>query len=111
MIPGLSLSIALQRSWLPERAPFQALVLDRTVLATIPGEAITEIGWELKRRATAKGFDRAFVVGLANEHISYITTYQEYIRAEYEGTSTLFGPQTGDMVMNASEAVMDIVKP
>jgi hypothetical protein len=110
-IPGLSISVRIDDDWVPKEAPFQALRIDRSVLATIPGEPITEIGWDVKRRATLKGFDQGFVVGLANEHISYITNLAEYVRGEYEGASTIYGPGTGDLVVNSCDAVMDQVKP
>jgi len=110
VLPGVTLSVGIDKDWVPKSAPFQALRIDDTVLATLPGEAITEIGWDVKRRAVAKGFARAFVVGLANEHLSYITTQQEYMRGEYEGTATIYGPLTGDLVVGSSDAVMDLVK-
>ena len=111
LIPGFSLQVPLDKQWLPERAPFQAVRLDRTVFAAVPGEPITEIGWEIKRRGLAKGFEHAFVVGLSGDHLGYITTRDEYHRGLYEGTATLYGPGTGEFAIDAADAVMERVKP
>lgn len=109
-IPGFSLSIPLVPGWVSTVLPFQAIRIDDTVFATIPGEAITEIGWDVKARGFAKGFARAFVIGLANDHGAYFTTYAEYVRGEYEGMATLYGPTTGDVVVGSADRVMDAVR-
>ncbi|MBI3072407.1 MAG: neutral/alkaline non-lysosomal ceramidase N-terminal domain-containing protein [Deltaproteobacteria bacterium] len=111
LIPGFSFTIQLTPDWLASTAPFKAVRLDKTVLASIPGEPITEIGLELKKWALTKGFDRAFVVGLANEHLGYITTRTEYERGEYEAQGTLYGPTTGEVTVSAAERVMERVRP
>jgi len=111
VIPGFSLQIGLFPPWLAEVAPFQAVRIDRTVFAAVPGEPITEIGWAIKKRALDLGFDRAFVVGLANEYIGYITTRDEYARGQYEATGTLHGPGTGEFVVDQSERSMAAVRP
>ncbi len=110
-LPGFSLAIPLDPSWLATDAPFKAVRLDRSVSATIPGEPITEIGWDVKARAVQKGFERAFVVGLANEHLGYLTTRAEYMRGEYEATATLYGVTTGEVAVQAADRLMDRVKP
>lgn len=110
-LPGISLAIPLDEKWVPASAPFKAIRIDGAVLATVPGEAITEIGWDIKARGTAKGFAQTFVIGLANEHLSYITTQAEYFRGEYEGQSTIYGWDTGGVVVRSVDAVMDRVKP
>jgi hypothetical protein len=109
-LPGFSLAIPLDPSWLSTTLPFQAIRIDDTVLAALPGEPITEIGWEIKARARAKGFGRGFVLGLANDHGSYFTTFAEYVRGEYEGQSTMYGPGTGQAVIDAADRVMDRVR-
>ena len=111
IIPGFAIQIPFNRSWISEKGPFQALRVDRTVFAGCPGEPITEVGWDIKARGLAKGFDHTFVLGLANDHLAYFATEAQYIKAEYEGQSTLFGPHTDLMVEQAADGVMDRVKP
>lgn len=77
---------------------FQAIRIGGSVIATVPGEPITEIGLEIKHRAKTLGFDHALVFGLANGHMGYITTEAEYFAGGYEGLATLYGPQTGERV-------------
>lgn len=110
VIPGYVFTVPLPASWLPEKLPFQAFRIDDTVFVAIPGEPITEIGWDLKARAVTKGFARGVVLGLANDHGSYFTTLAEYQRGLYEGTSTLYGPTTGQVVVDSADAVMTAVQ-
>jgi hypothetical protein len=109
-IPGFRMTVPLDTSWLSTTLPFQAIRIDDTVFACEPGEPITELGWDIKARAKQKGFARGFVIGLANDHGSYFTTLSEYIRAEYEGTSTMYGPTTGQVVVDAADRVMERVR-
>ena len=109
-VPGFAFTVPLPSSWLPTKLPFQAFRIDDTVFAAIPGEPITEIGWDLKARALAKGFTRGIVLGLANDHGGYFTTLAEYQRGKYEGTSTLYGPTTGQVIVDSADAMMTAVQ-
>lgn len=110
-LPGFSLQIPLDASWLSRSAPMTAIRIDRTVFATMPGEPITEVGWSIKSRALAKGFDRGFVIGLGNDYLGYIATQSEYFRGAYEGSSTLFGSDMAATLEQAVDRCMDRVKP
>jgi len=109
-IIGSPLTLPLQASWLPEKLPFQALRIADTVFVTIPGEAVTEVGWELKAKAEALGFAHAFVLGLANDHGGYFATLAQYQAGTYEGTATLYGPDTASIVGDSAKAVMELVQ-
>ena len=109
-VPGLPPGIPLDPSWVSTTLPFQALRIDDTVFVGIPGEPITEIGWDVKARAKTKGFTRGFVLALANDHGGYFTTLAEYQRAEYEGQSTLYGPTTGQTVVNSADQIISQVQ-
>ncbi len=85
---------------------FQAVRLQRSLLSSIPGEAIHEVGLEVKAAGAAYGFEHTFVAGLANGHMSYITTPQEYQFGGYEGAATLFGSDTGTKVVDACKSLM-----
>ena len=110
LIPGLPLTLPLNPTWLSTTLPFQAIRIDDTVFVAIPGEPITEIGWDIKTRAKAKGFVRGFVLALANDHAGYFTTKAEYDRCKYEGQATLYGPTTGQVVVTSADSVMNQVK-
>ncbi|GIW73203.1 MAG: hypothetical protein KatS3mg102_2745 [Planctomycetota bacterium] len=99
-LPGVVLPLLPE--WLPRQLPFQAWRLGEVAIATVPGEPITEIGLAIKQQGAALGFAHTFVAGLANDHMGYVTTLAEYVRADYEGRSTLYGPQTGQLVIDAA---------
>jgi Neutral/alkaline non-lysosomal ceramidase, N-terminal len=107
-IPGLSLPIG---QWMQKVLPFAALRLDDVVLATVPGEPTTAIGQQIKAAGKAQGFRKSYVVGLANDHMGYITTPTEYTNKGYEAQSTLYGSQTGTIVVNAAKAAINAVTP
>ncbi len=107
---NIQTTLPLPPHWLPSTLPFQALRIGDTVLVAIPGEAITEIGWQIGQEAGARGFTRALVLGLANDHGGYFTTEQEYLRAEYEGRATAYGPSTGAVVVQSAAGVIDQVQ-
>ncbi len=106
MIPGFPLTLPLNPAWLPTTLPFQALRIDDTVFVAIPGEPVTEIGWDLKARAVTKGFAHGFIFGLANEYGGYFATLAQYNAATYEGQATLYGPTTAQVVVDSADAVM-----
>jgi len=91
--------------------PFSSLRLGDVALATVPGEPITEIGWEIKKAGAQAGHPLTFVVGLANDYMGYVATQAEYARAEYEGQYTLYGPGTGAFVVGAATKRLVAVKP
>lgn len=106
-LPGVQIPIG---QWMPKVLPFSALRLDDVALATVPGEPITEIGWEIKKAGTEAGHRMTLVVGLANDYMGYVATQAEYGRAEYEGQYTLYGPGTGAFVVGAAARQLDAVK-
>ena len=110
LLPGVSVQVPLDPNWGPKKGPFQAIRLGDTVLAMVPGEPITELGWQMKARGAALGFAHTFVIGLANDHLSYFTTRSEYARGLYEGTSSLYGPDNGALVVDSVERVMTRVR-
>lgn len=109
VFPSLAMGALLPPGWVSRTLPFQALRVGDTVLATIPGEPITELGWDIKRRGADQGFNHTWVVGLANEHAGYFATEAEYNRGAYEGALTLFGPRTGAAVVDGAAKAMETV--
>jgi hypothetical protein len=108
-IPGLTLPID---AWMQKVLPFAALRLGDVAFATVPGEPTTTLGLEIKAAGKARGFRRTYVVGLANDHMSYATTPEEYDKSdEYEAQSTLYGRNTGTIVVSSATKELDAVKP
>ncbi len=99
-------------NWLASDLPFGALRLGNVALATVPGEPVTAIGFSIKNKGKALGYAHTFVVGLANEHMGYIAT-KAMVQAnvEYEAQMTLYGENTGQIVINAAEQHLKAVLP
>lgn len=93
--------------WLHNITRFQALRLNNYVIVTIPGEAIVSIGLELKDLAQEKGYEKAFIFGLTNDHLGYILTEEEYWQGGYEAGACFFGPEFHDIVVNILDEMMD----
>ena len=64
-------------------------------IITIPGEALPEIGLELKAKMTGS---IKFLIGLTNDEIGYIIPEEEWSPGRYEESMSL-GPRTGTLMM------------
>lgn len=106
--PGMSISLG--SDWLENEFRFQAIRLGDTVIASVPGEAIHELGLQIKDAGRQLGFQRPFVFGLANGHMSYIATEREWHLGGYEGMATFFGARTANRVLDSATRVMTRVR-
>lgn len=111
-IPGFTfgIGIPLRPTWCESRFRFQAIRLGDVVISSIPGEAIHTVGLAVKAHGQARGFRKTFVFGLANGHMAYITTPQEYDAGGYESIATLFGRDTGTKVIDRCVRAIDLVR-
>ena len=72
------------------------------LLLTWPGEATTRLGRALARVACAHGARLPWIVGLANDHLSYFTTEDEFFGGHgIAQSSALYGPYAGRRILNA----------
>lgn len=87
----------------PEEVPLGVYRIGTVTLATLPGEFTTMLGRRLARSvaAAAGTKERALLVGLANEYLSYFTTEAEYETQQYEGASMLYGPRSAHRIESA----------
>ena len=84
---------------LPREAEIQAFRVGSTVLVGLPGEPILEVGQSVAKSVTVQGFDRAVVIGLANDYIGYIVNEKEFAHGGYEVESrSYYGPGLGTFV-------------
>jgi hypothetical protein len=74
---------------------------------TFPGEATHDVGLHMRAVARTAGATQTFVVGLALDHIGYIASRKEYRRGGYEATSTLFGQDTAEEIVEASRGALE----
>lgn len=78
----------------------KATVGDITYL-TWPGEASTQLGYDLQAIATAAGATDPIVVGLANDYMTYFTTKAEFTENEYDSCSSFYGWKGGKRILEA----------
>lgn len=107
---GSPATLPLMPSWVSTTLPVQALRINDAVLVALPGEPVTDLGTEIKDYATAAGLAHGFVVAVANDHGGYFTTPAQYAQPSYEGTVTLYGPDTGATVVESAKHAIDQVK-
>jgi neutral ceramidase len=83
---------------LPRFAQLTVLRLGDRVIGVVPLEITTTAGRRVRARMLAAAdsaglsIRRAHILGLANGHLAYLTTAEEYSAQYYEGGSTLYGP-------------------
>ncbi|MCW2571127.1 MAG: Ceramidase [Frankiales bacterium] len=97
----------------PYTARVQVLRINDIGLASVPGEPTIQMGRRIERsvQAAAGGlFKDVFVVGLANDYSSYMATTQEYETYEYEGSFSLFGMQTGNLLKLRLSHLAELMK-
>lgn len=97
----------------PHTARIQILRINDIALASMPGEPTIQMGRRIERSVQAVGgglFKDVFVVGLANDYASYMATIQEYETYEYEGSFSLFGQQTGNLLKLRMSALAQLMK-
>jgi hypothetical protein len=82
------------------------LILGRAKVLTIPGEALPNIGYYLKRKMET---ERAFLFGLTNDAFGYILTKEDFAsfkRYEYISRTSL-GERTGEIFVNEALNLID----
>jgi len=82
-----------------------------TVITSIPGEALVELGWWIRNDTQDLNFDLTFLAGYSNSHMGYFATPNEYDIGGYESQLTLWGIDTASMVREGCYGVSSIVKP
>ncbi len=97
-------------AWDPEpaalEAPVQCLRLGDLALATLPGEAFTALGLEIKRFSPAA---HTLVVAYANRHVGYIPPVQQAHRGgygEWPFLSRQLVPEAATMMTDAAIAML-----
>ncbi|MCR4317068.1 MAG: neutral/alkaline non-lysosomal ceramidase N-terminal domain-containing protein [Planctomycetes bacterium] len=91
----LKWAVALHESW------FSQLIIDDTLIMSIPGEPCAQIGLDLKSRARETGFKQAFIFGLALDHLGYFVHRDNYAPEsasthQYEKGLNFYGPDVVD---------------
>jgi neutral ceramidase len=96
----VDLTRAITRNGYPAQIPVALAGFgDLLMVAAMPVEMTTTMGLRVRRRLEPLWpASHVALVGLANEYFSYTTTPEEYDAQQYEGASTLAGPQEGPAI-------------
>jgi hypothetical protein len=97
MTPAAAAGIAAKL--FPSALELQAVRIGDGVLMAVPGEAIVELGLEMKKNAAALGAKYPMCVGLANNYIGYILSPKQYELGGYESGTSFYGPQLGSLLV------------
>ena len=108
---NIGVTFTMNSRWLENEFRFQAIRIGKTLLSSVPGEPIYDIGLGIRNGGLGMGYDKVFICSLANNHMGYVTTKEEYDICGYEGFATFFGPTTGENVINACKRVAEAIKP
>jgi len=93
----------LNAAWLENDPFFTAFSMEilgvTTVMVTIPGEGLVELGWEIYNSTKKMGYDLTFLAGYSNNHMGYFATPDQYDLGGYESQLTFWGINTTAMVL------------
>jgi hypothetical protein len=87
----------------PSFVQLAALRIGDMLVGVVPAEVTTMAGLRIMRamqteRPMHVAEDHVAIMGIANGHIQYVTTREEYGAQLYEGSSNVYGPGTAEML-------------
>ena len=97
----IQLGVSIKEHTLPQVLQFGVYRLGDVLMGSIPMEPTTEVGALIREtllRSAPVGVERALAVSLSNGYASYVASAEEYEAQYYEGGSTLYGPNTAEML-------------
>ncbi|MDF1666026.1 MAG: neutral/alkaline non-lysosomal ceramidase N-terminal domain-containing protein [Planctomycetota bacterium] len=90
------LTVPLSTRWVEHSVRLQGIRIGNSVILTMPGEPIAELGMALRKEVKALGYQTVLLASLANNHIGYILTEKEFKRGGYEAVVSFFGEKAGE---------------
>ena len=109
-------NLQLDASWISNQPKFTAVRLElahqRNVgIVSVPGEAVTELGFQIRNDTRDLHFDQTFFAGYSNAFLSYFTTPDSYVNGDYESILTLWGINSSAKVRSSVNKVARQVAP
>eukprot|EP01080_Neovahlkampfia_damariscottae_P011534 gene11534-4787_t len=109
-----TVNLRLDDKWIENKPRFTAVELNSLGqshgFVTLPGEAIQEIGHQIRAEGRRMGYNNIYIVGYGNSHMGYFTTEKEYEVGGYEGLLSFWGIKTGEMVKNSAVQILGKVR-
>ena len=81
--------------FMPKTSVIGLLVFGEAVLVCVPGEMGVELGLQLKKALLGRGFRHAWILGLANDHLGYFLTEEQFRKGGYEASISFYGARMG----------------
>jgi len=100
------IKIPVSAKMLPRVAGLWQIKLGDILMMTFPGEATTDIGFSAKALARQYQENNPWIFGLANGHMGYFVTPEEYAEGGYETCVAFHGPQAGKMILEAHKELL-----
>lgn len=72
-----------------------------------PGEASTQLGYNLQAVARQKGATDPIILGLTNDYMTYFTTESEYIEKAYDSCSSIYGWKGGKRIIKEHNKLLE----
>jgi neutral ceramidase len=95
-VPLLAVGLMEPVPWVPLVLPVQVVRIGQFALAVTSFEVTTMAGRRirntLKTALASAGVTEVELASISNAYIQYMTTKEEYLSQDYEGASTVFGP-------------------
>jgi neutral ceramidase len=95
-VPLLAVGLMEPVPWVPNVLPVQVVKVGQFALGVTSFETTTMAGRRiratLKTALASAGVTEVEVAAISNAYAQYMTTKEEYLMQNYEGASTLFGP-------------------
>jgi hypothetical protein len=105
MILGCEEDLELFSNWIENNPRFTALKMliagKSTIVGTVPGEALLELGWWIRNDTQKLGYDNTIFAGYSNSHMGYFATPNEYVVGGYESQLTMWGITTAANIRKA----------
>lgn len=109
------LNLHLDGKWIENTPKFTAIRWTigghNSLMVSIPGEPLLELGWQIRNDTLKLGFDDVFLMGYTNNHMGYFAPPDEYEVGGYEGLLTFWGVNTAEWVRGYCKEVAEQVKP
>lgn len=105
----------MNEAWVEQNPKFGAFAINidgvNTGLVTIPGEALSDLGKEIRSDMLQMKFDNVLLGGYSNSHMGYFATTPEYNVGGYESLLTFWGSHTANWIRGNCSMVAQQVAP
>ncbi|XP_065899921.1 neutral ceramidase B-like [Dysidea avara] len=108
-------NLHLNEAWVEQNPKFGAFAFNidgtNTGMVTIPGEALSDLGTEIRNDLLNMKFDNVLLGGYSNNHMGYFATEREYDVGGYESLLTFWGVDTAERIRTNCTLVAKKVAP